>query len=154
MAAWRRGTVRLVSLATRPNVTVVVPMSVLRTAYLDELLVGLQERGHDVHHVLLDASVDALHARIASDQAEPSAAGWRRRHVDVYQEARPALAARGITVDTTGANARASPARSQPNFRDVDAVDHVVLTHRHATKHPWRWWTQFSGGRRPCVLGA
>lgn len=49
-------------------------------------------------------TVDALHARITSDQAAASAAGWRRRHVDVHQEARPALALRGITVDTTRAN--------------------------------------------------
>ncbi len=98
--SWRRGTVWLAHRAARRSATVVVPMSVLSPAYLDELLTGLRAHGHEIHHVLLDAPASVLHARIAADNEDPSDAAWRRQHVDIYEEARTELAARGVTVET------------------------------------------------------
>lgn len=92
--------------AHAPGVTLLVPMSVLHTAYLDEILTGLRSHGHAVHHVLLDASADVLHARIAADTVERSAATWRTAHIATYETIRSDLGARGVAIDTCSAAPR------------------------------------------------
>ncbi|UYM03471.1 AAA family ATPase [Solicola gregarius] len=101
LRSWRLGTVALVRTAARGGSTVIVPMSVLRPDYLDEMLDRLRDGGHEVRHVTLDASAAVLHARIAEDEEEPAAAEWRRGHIDNYGDVRSELVARGSTVDTS-----------------------------------------------------
>lgn len=97
---WRRGTVLLVRWAARADATVVVPLSVLRPDYLDELLDGVRASGHQVHHVMLDASQEVLRDRIADDDPHPEVTRWRSDHVEVFYDVRAELAERGATVDT------------------------------------------------------
>lgn len=81
-------------------------MSVLRPRYLDELLTGLPSRGHTVHHVLLDAPADVIRARIATDEINTSAVSWRTDHLTTYATAKPELATRGYTIDTSTRSAQ------------------------------------------------
>ena len=105
LASWRRGTVALTRWAARGDSTIVVPMSVLRPDYLDGLLDGLRTHGHDVRHVLLDASSPVLQTRISEDTSDnPRATDWRREHVANYRDVRDEIAARGITIDTSDAS--------------------------------------------------
>lgn len=107
LASWRRGTIALTRWAARGGATVIVPMSVLRPDYLDELLDGVRAHGHDVRHVLLDAPLPVLHARITDADADaPRATQWRREHVANYGDVRAELAARGVTVDTSDSTPR------------------------------------------------
>jgi hypothetical protein len=78
----------------------IVPMSVLRPEYVEDLLARLRRRGTEVEHVLLDASAPVLRARIHADAADPAARGWRLDHVETYLAARDDLRAFGPTVDT------------------------------------------------------
>lgn len=106
LRSWRRRTVRLIHRAARRGATVVVPMSVLRPVYVDELLAGLRAHGHEVHHVHLDTPVSVLQARIAGDRQTASAASWRGQHIEVHEKVKSSLAARGITVDTSTRTSR------------------------------------------------
>lgn len=101
LVSWRRGTVLRTRMAAHGHGVVIVPMTVLRPDYLDEMLAALRTAGHDVRHVTLDATSPVLHARIAADEAEPQAAEWRRHHIDIYADVREELRTRGRMVDTT-----------------------------------------------------
>lgn len=90
----------------------VAAQSVLVRDYWRELTAGLADLGHDVFHVVLDASADTLHSRIDADRKEPDhIRPWRHRHVEVYLEAltwlRPAA---NLVVDTTVLDAPAAAA--------------------------------------------
>lgn len=102
MWTWRRGTVALADRAARARDLVLVPMSVLRPDYLDEMLTGLRDRGHEVRHVVLDAPATVVQDRIAHDTHSHKSAYWREIHVEVYEEVRAELAQRGHAVDTSG----------------------------------------------------
>lgn len=104
--SWCRGTIRLIDRTARKVDTVVVPMSVLRPRHLDELLTGLRSRGHMVRHVLLDAPADVVRARITTDEINTSAVSWRTDHLMTYEAAKPELATRGFTIDTSTRSAR------------------------------------------------
>lgn len=106
LTSWRRGTVLLTRWAARGDASVVVPMSVLRPDYLDDLLGGLRAHGHDVRHVLLDAPEPVLQTRISDDTEEPRATQWRREHVANYRDVRAEIAERGITIDTSDTRPR------------------------------------------------
>lgn len=43
--------------------------------------------------MVLDAPAGVLAERIAGDNDEPGAAAWRRRHIAMYERAKPELAA-------------------------------------------------------------
>lgn len=105
LRSWRRGAVLLTRRAARGDAIAVVPMTVLRPDYLDELLARLRESGHDVRHVTLDATAPVLHARIAGADVPERTTQWRRRHIDIYHEVKAELADRGEVVDTTGRSA-------------------------------------------------
>ena len=96
---WRLGTVLSVSRRARAGGTLVVPMSVLRRGYLEELLQGLRRRGHEVRHVLLDASPEVLVERIEHDGV-PDPRVWRLDNLGAYLTARRGLEAYGAVVDT------------------------------------------------------
>ena len=96
---WREGTVRSAGWQARRGCPLIVPMTVLRGGYLEELLEGLRRRGHDVHHVLLHASPEVLVERIENDEvADPRA--WRMDNLGAYLSARRALEGYGHTVQT------------------------------------------------------
>jgi hypothetical protein len=96
LCSWHRETIWLIGWIARKVDTVVVPISVLRPPYLDELLDGLRSYGHTVHHVLLNAPADVVRARIAADEVDRSAALWRADHITAYEAAKTDLAICGF----------------------------------------------------------
>ncbi|MET7392283.1 AAA family ATPase [Dactylosporangium sp. NPDC005572] len=99
LPAWRTATVAAAAWQARGADPLLVPMTVLRRRYLDELLGGLRARGHRVHHVLLDASAPVLVERIEADE-EPGPHGWDLDHVGTYLVARHDLRGAGAVVET------------------------------------------------------
>ncbi|GAA5154550.1 hypothetical protein GCM10023340_38320 [Nocardioides marinquilinus] len=65
LPAWRSGVVEVLDLVLREQTgPVVVPMTVLDPAYLDELVGGLRRRGHRVAHVSLLAQRETVVRRL------------------------------------------------------------------------------------------
>ena len=81
----------------------VVVQTVLRQEYWDEITGGLRTRGHEVVHVLLDASPDMLHARIDADPDGRNIRSWRHDHVAEFAAQRSWLVASADLVVDTGA---------------------------------------------------
>jgi len=96
---WRQGTITGADLRARRVDSLFVPMSVLCLGHAEELIGGLRRRGHEVRHVLLDASPDVLVERIEADQV-PDPRVWRLDTVGTYLSARRALRELGHVVDT------------------------------------------------------
>jgi hypothetical protein len=96
---WRQGTITGADLRARRVDSLFVPMSVLCRGHAEELIGGLRRRGHEVRHVLLDASPDVLVERIEADQV-PDPRVWRLDTVGTYLSARRALRELGHVVDT------------------------------------------------------
>jgi hypothetical protein len=62
---WRAAvTATLLQAEAAADGPVIVPMSIVRADYFDEIVGGLSERDVDVRHYTLTASADALHARL------------------------------------------------------------------------------------------
>jgi hypothetical protein len=99
LPAWRSATVAAAAWQARGADPLVVPMTILRRRYLDEILGGLRARGHDVRHVLLDVSAPVLVERIETDD-NPSPQGWRLDSLGAYLIARHDLRTAGDVVDT------------------------------------------------------
>jgi hypothetical protein len=97
---WRQGAVIGASCQARRADMVVMPMSVLRDGYVQELLTGLRARGHDVRHILLDASPDVLVERIENFGEVPDPRVWRLDSIGAYLAARPKLRTHGDVIDT------------------------------------------------------
>ena len=88
----------LVHIARR---TLVIPMTVWRRAYWDELLARLRRADADVRAFRLTASEETLRARIIQDGNDAGARGWRLAHM---HNVRTALsdAAFGTEIATDG----------------------------------------------------
>lgn len=84
--------------------TLVVPQTVLKERYWQELSSGLADAGIPVHHFLLHTDHDTLVHRIETDTAPESANArqWRLDHLAAYTDALPWLRAAAEVVDTTG----------------------------------------------------
>lgn len=74
----------------------VVPMTLLREEYRDEIFGDLAARGLPVHHFVLHAEETILHERIrdgeevpGDPQASERARNWRLRHLPDYRAAQP-----------------------------------------------------------------
>lgn len=80
----------------------VVVQTVLREEYWEEITGSLRARGHEVVHVLLDASPDTLHARIDADPDGRNIREWRHDHVAEFAAQRPWLVASADLVVDTG----------------------------------------------------
>ncbi|MEV6779714.1 NUDIX hydrolase [Streptomyces syringium] len=85
----------------------VVPMTLLRQDYRDEIFGALASRRIRVHHVLLTADETILRARIAGrvdydddPERSESVRQWARDHIAPYREALSWLEADAFTVDT------------------------------------------------------
>jgi hypothetical protein len=99
LPAWRVATVAAAAWQARGADPLVVPMTMLRRRYLEEIHGRLRLRGHDVRHVLLDASADVLVERIEADD-NPDPAGWRLDHLGAYLTVRRELRELATVVDT------------------------------------------------------
>jgi hypothetical protein len=99
LTLWRQGTILGASRQAHRSGTLVVPMTVLRRGYLEELLRGLRGRGHEVRHVLLDASPGVLVERIENDRV-PDPTVWRMDNLGAYLKERPALRGFGEVIET------------------------------------------------------
>ena len=99
LRTWRRATVVAAARRARGTDLLIIPMTVLRRGYLEELLAGLRARGHEVRHVLLDVSPDVLLERIENDPVHDPRA-WRLDNLEIYLTARYALEGFGEVVDT------------------------------------------------------
>jgi hypothetical protein len=87
---------------------IVMPMSVLRRTYLEEILQRLDQHGFAARHVLLHAEHDTVIRRITTDGAfddDPAMAArireWRTGKLADYTIAVPWLLGFGDLVDTT-----------------------------------------------------
>ena len=81
--------------------TLIVPMTLLRQDYRDEIFGALAARRIPVHHLLLHAEETILRKRIEGDEVERRARQWRLDHLEDYRRARPWLEQDAATVDTT-----------------------------------------------------
>lgn len=87
---WRELLVETVAILYRHDTNLIVmPMTVLRVGYLEQLLTGLRATGAPIWHVLLDTSQTELERRIATDMEETGAArAWRRARLQDFMKAR------------------------------------------------------------------
>ncbi|MGI5244013.1 AAA family ATPase [Dactylosporangium sp. CA-139066] len=99
LPAWRAATVAAAARQARGAEPLVVPMTVLRRRHITDILGALRNRGHDVRHVLLDASPDVLIERVEADESL-DADGWRLEDLGTYLTARRDLRELGAVVDT------------------------------------------------------
>lgn len=97
---WRLGTVLGADRRARGAEVVVMAIGVLREGYVEELLSGLRARGHEVRHILLDASPDVLVERIENFGEVPDPRVWRLDSIGAYLAARHRLRGYGDVVDT------------------------------------------------------
>jgi hypothetical protein len=97
---WRQGAVIGASRQARRSDVVIMPMSVLCDGYVQELLTGMRARGHEVRHILLDASPDVLVERIENFGEMPDPRVWRLDSIGAYLAARHKLRTYGDVVDT------------------------------------------------------
>jgi AAA domain len=89
----------------------VAVQTVLEQKYWTELHAGMEDLGHQVAHVLLDASPDVLRARIDADPEGKDIRGWRHQHVEPYATARSwLLDAADHVVDTAQATPKEAAA--------------------------------------------
>jgi hypothetical protein len=101
--AWRTLVPRVAhEVASHTGSDLLAMQTVLHRDYWRQLRSGLSTLGLQTVHVVLDATDDALRARIAADTGDPGAAGWRLDHVATYAEAREwMVASADVVVDTT-----------------------------------------------------
>jgi hypothetical protein len=79
LPSWRELVVATaVSLRRHHAQTLVVPMSLVRDAYRDEILGGLADAGEDVLHVFLEADAEVLRERLdaRARALHPESPGW------------------------------------------------------------------------------
>ncbi|WP_035845360.1 NUDIX hydrolase [Kitasatospora azatica] len=108
LPAWRRlvPEVAAALLSEVPG-TLVVPMTLLREEYRDEIFGALAARGLPVHHFVLHAEETILRARIAAGEEVPGdpvaserVRRWRFDHLPEYQAAREWLHRDAHVLDT------------------------------------------------------
>lgn len=84
----------------------VAVQTVLDETCWTELRGGLQELGHEVFHVVLDAAPEVIRTRIDADPEGADISTWRHDHVDAYVSARPWLRREcDLVVDTSALSA-------------------------------------------------
>ncbi|MFJ4850152.1 MULTISPECIES: NUDIX domain-containing protein [unclassified Streptomyces] len=113
----------------------VVPMTLLRQEYRDEIFGGLAARRIEVRHFVLDAEETVLRERIeqrAEIPGDPGASAevraWCLDQLAAYREALPWLTADALVVDTDGLNPRATAERVAEAIREGEGVCDIVQT--------------------------
>jgi len=100
--SWRRLVVAtLVEISDELGSDIVVPQTVVVEQYWSEITSGLAERDVALRAFTLDVAPDEHERRIAADQVEAQAAGWRRQRRADFDTALPWLPAASEVVDTT-----------------------------------------------------
>lgn len=100
--SWRHLVVAtLVKISDELGSDVVVPQTVVVEQYWSEIASGLAQRDVALRACTLDVAPDEHERRIAADQVEAQAAGWRRRRRPDFDAALPWLRAATEVVDTT-----------------------------------------------------
>jgi predicted kinase len=138
----------LVEIARMTGQHVVVPQTVLKREYFDQIFAQLRAADLDTFHVVLDAADAVLRNRIeTSDEARE----WRLTHLDEYQDARSWMTeAADYVVDTAASTppqiARrifsalpeipAQPAASQAGSKAAAAATPAAATPAAATPKP------------------
>ncbi|MCX5401564.1 NUDIX hydrolase [Streptomyces sp. NBC_00102] len=127
---WRRLVVDTAAalLAEVPG-TLVVPMTLLRQEYRDEIFGGLAARRIPVHHVLLRPEETILRRRISARQEHPDpelsadperslrTRSWCLDHIEPYRAALPWLTADAHVIDTGGLSPRETALRIEEAVR-------------------------------------
>ncbi|MET9112111.1 NUDIX hydrolase [Streptomyces zhihengii] len=110
---WRRLVVdTAAALLAELGGVLVVPMTVLRQEYRDEIFGGLAARRIAVRHVLLAPAETILRARIAGREVPGTPDGelrvrqWSYDHIELYRAALPWLTADAHVIDTGHIDAR------------------------------------------------
>ncbi|MEU6345339.1 NUDIX domain-containing protein [Streptomyces sp. NPDC046977] len=113
----------------------VVPMTLLRQEYRDEIFGGLAARRIEVRHFVLDAEETVLRERIeqrAEIPGDPGASAevrvWCLDQLAAYREALPWLTADAHVVDTDGLNPRSTAERVAEAIREGEGVCDIVQT--------------------------
>lgn len=104
---WRRLVVdTAAALLTEVGGVLVVPMTLLRQEYRDEIFGGLAARRIPVRHVLLDIDETILRVRIAEREeyeGDPEASGrvreWAYAHIEPYRAARDWIGREAYSID-------------------------------------------------------
>ncbi|MBA8796177.1 ABC-type branched-subunit amino acid transport system ATPase component [Friedmanniella endophytica] len=100
--AWRAVSVAAVAAVARQRERpVVVPQTVVVEAYWSELRAGLTAAGQRVRAFTLHVDAAEHERRIAADEVEPHAGGWRRERRADYEAALGWLARETTVIDTT-----------------------------------------------------
>ncbi|ARZ66320.1 NUDIX domain-containing protein [Streptomyces sp. HU2014] len=116
---WRRLVVdAAAALLTEVGGALVVPMTLLRQEYRDEIFGGLAARRIPVRHVLLDTDETILRGRIEGREDYPDDPGrtesvrqWCRDHIGPYRAALPWLRSDAFTLDTGALTPREAAGR-------------------------------------------
>jgi broad-specificity NMP kinase len=102
--------VTMVEIMNHTGSTLVVPMTVLRPDYAEEIFTGLTRRGKHVTHVLLHADDATLQQRIENSdeypgrpEASAKTRRWRFSKLDAYRHAYGWLSTVAHVIDTTSA---------------------------------------------------
>jgi 8-oxo-dGTP pyrophosphatase MutT (NUDIX family) len=113
----------------------VVPMTLLRQQYRDEIFGALASRCIPVHHVLLHAEETILRARIEARDAYPGEPGrsadirrWCLDHLDDYRTALPWLAGDAEVIDTGALTPRRTAELIAAAVRRGSAERRIVQT--------------------------
>ncbi len=108
LRSWRRLTPMVADeIARETGQHLVIPQTVLDQQYWRELVTGIGDHGHTLHHVLLDARPEILRQRICDDEVLHRAAGWRLEHLSIFLEARTWIAREAdLVVDTSATSPR------------------------------------------------
>jgi environmental stress-induced protein Ves/predicted kinase len=161
LPSWRELVVATaLSLRRHHTNTLIVPMSLIRDAYRDEILGGLAEAGEDVLHVFLDADAGVLRERLAAREApvedpgaNESAREWAPSRVAAATAAsarQPSgtlmlrsdrLTPRELADAVLSATSRSRPWRSGGKGttvgRDTPSTIQVLRSEQHR-RMPWR----------------
>ena len=115
LVAWRRLVPEVAAaLLAQLGGTLIVPMTLLRQDYRDEIFGALAARRIPVHHLLLHAEETILRKRIeedARDEAGRAAHRWRLDHLEDYRRARGWLEGDAVALDTAELTPRAAAER-------------------------------------------
>jgi len=127
-AAWRPlVAATLVEISRMTGQHLIVPQTVLKREYLEQIFAPLRAAELDVFHVVLDAADAVLRTRL-----ELSGEGneWRLAHLDEYAQARPWITDSADFVVDTAASTPAQIARrilaAMPSLPDLPAQPEVA----------------------------
>lgn len=123
LVSWRRLVPETAAamLAELPG-PLLVPMTLLRQEYRDEIFGALAARRITVHHVLLHAEEEVLRKRIEAD----GGSDWRLGHLEAYREALGWLRKDAAVIDTDQLTPRQVAERVVETVASGEAVRAIV----------------------------